>query len=87
MKRWGRNRIIRELKKRHISPYCVQKGLSEIDETEYLTVLEDVLQKKLAGIREPDAFRRRNKVARYALGRGFEASLVWNRLRILVPDD
>jgi regulatory protein len=35
MKQWGRVKIRYELKQKHISEYCIKKGLKEIDEEEY----------------------------------------------------
>ena len=39
MKGWGRNKIIRELKLRQVSPYSIREGLKEIDEDEYILSL------------------------------------------------
>ena len=34
IKRWGRVKIKSHLKQKHISDYCIKKGMQEIDETE-----------------------------------------------------
>ena len=46
IKKWGRNRIRRELKMRDISDYCLRKAMAEIEEEEYLKTLRKVLEKK-----------------------------------------
>ena len=48
MKRWGKQRIERELKSRRVSAYCIKKGLSEIDEEEYQATLKTLMEKRLA---------------------------------------
>ena len=47
IKKWGKNKILQELKKRKISAYCIKKGMTEIDDEEYEENLKDVLYKYL----------------------------------------
>lgn len=84
MKQWGRARIRRELKARQVSDYCIRKGLEEIDEAEYLETLKALLQKKLESSGEEEPGKRKQKAARYALSRGFEAELAWPLLEELL---
>ena len=49
-KKWGKNRILRELKMRNISEYNIKKGLEEIPEEEYLATFY-ILFEKFAGYR------------------------------------
>lgn len=81
LKQWGRNRILRELKIRAISEYCIRQAMAEIEEEEYLQTLREVLNKKAGTLKESDAFKRNQKLAQYAIGRGFEAELVWEMVR------
>lgn len=81
IKRWGKNRILRELKMRNVSPYCIKKGMEEIEADIYLKTLEEVLVKKNRLLKEPNEFKRRNKLAQYAIGRGFEPNLVWEEVK------
>ena len=73
MKQWGRHRIIRELKKRDISDYCIRMGLSEIDEADYLETLRDLLSRKGerldAGL---TPFEQKQLLIKYGLNKGFE---------------
>jgi regulatory protein len=77
IKKWGRNRILRELKMRDISSYCVRKAMKEIEEEEYLKTLRSVLKKRADRLKEKNDFARKSKLAQYAIGRGFEPELVW----------
>jgi len=85
MKQWGRIRIVRELKKRKVSEYCIRKALSEIDEADYEKVLREVLEKKTSTSSEADTFKLRGKVAAYAIRRGFEPERVWEIVKELLP--
>ncbi len=83
MRRWGRNRIINELKFRKISDYCIRKAMTEIEEEEYLQALFEIIQKKKKHLNEDDSFKANNKIAKYAISRGFESELVWNIVKKL----
>jgi regulatory protein len=80
-KNWGRIRIQQELKQRQLSPYCIKKGLQEIDEQEYLGVLTVLLQKKLEEYAPEGEFQATAKAAQYALRRGFESDRIWQILK------
>lgn len=85
MKRWGRNRIKRELKLRQISAYCLRKAMEEIDETEYYEVLTTLITKKLRTTKAANDFLRKSKAGTYAISRGYEPSLVWEIVKTLPP--
>ncbi|MBI1221899.1 MAG: RecX family transcriptional regulator [Bacteroidetes bacterium] len=79
-KRWGRNKIIRELKLKNISDYCLNKGMDEIDDTEYSSALHELGVKywnKLKG--EKNSWIKRKKTGSYLIQKGYEPELV-NRL-------
>ena len=80
MKKFGRERIRRELKMRDISDYCIRKAMSEIEEEDYLRTLHEVIEKKSKSLKEENEFTRKGKVANYVSGRGFESKLVWKIL-------
>lgn len=86
MKRWGRIRITNDLEARGISKYCIRMGLSEIDQEEYKETLNRVLSAKAEDTHEPNLYARRNKIASFAIRKGFEPDLVWETLRTLLPD-
>ena len=78
MKYWGRNRIRLELKKRNISEYCIRKAFEEIEEEGYLPQLRQLFENKKKQIKaKGNLFIFRQKLAQYALRRGFEPELVW----------
>ena len=81
IKKWGRRKIEFELKKKNISSVCIKKGMEEIDEKEYLKALENQAEKKNGLIKEKNYFKRQTKLGNYLIKRGFEANLVWEKLK------
>ena len=84
IKKWGKNRIVQELKRRNISAFNVKSALSEIEEEEYLGTLDELARKRLGQIREPNIQKRKKKLADYLLYRGWESSLVYVKLKELI---
>ena len=81
IKHWGKIKIVQELKSKKISEYCIRKALeSEINEADYKATLLEVLNKKSNLLSETDKFKKNQKLAVYAMGRGFETELVWDCL-------
>ncbi|HEY8400032.1 MAG TPA: regulatory protein RecX [Cytophagaceae bacterium] len=78
LKKWGRVKIKKELKERGLSPYCIQKGMEEIDEEEYINTLTMLAEKKAEEVKEKDIFIKKQKIARYLAGKGYEQDLVWD---------
>ncbi len=79
LKKWGRNKIIHELERRHITSYCIDKAMEEIPEEDYLQVLRELIDKKLAQT-HGNPYIVKNKVARFMIGKGFEPEIVWREL-------
>lgn len=81
IKHWGRQRIRRELALRKVSAYCIEMAMEEIPEDQYCEVLERLSETKWNQLTEKNVLIRRNKTATYLIGKGFEPSLVWDKLR------
>ena len=79
MKNWGKMKIKQELHRRGLSDYSIEKGMKEIGDAAYLTGLKELLAKKklLLDKIETDKFKLKQKLARFALGKGYESELVW----------
>lgn len=77
IKNWGRIRIVNELKFRNISPYNIKSALKEIDGEDYLKTIQKVAEKKLALIREPNAFKKKSKLINYLSAKGYESELIY----------
>jgi len=87
IKHWGKTKIAQELKAKRISDYCIKKALAkEIDPEDYKNTLIDILNKKAKLLVEPNAFKRKQKLAQYAMSRGFESGLIWDYLQEVEED-
>ena len=84
IKKWGKKRIVNELKMRDISKYNIASALKEIDENDYLNTLDLLAEKRLSAIREKNIQTRRKKLADYLLYRGWESHLVYDKIAALI---
>lgn len=85
IKKWGKNRIVNELKQRGITKYNLTSALKEIDEETYVQTLEQLATKRLGQLTETNVFKKRKKLADYLLYRGWESPLVYEITKRLVP--
>jgi regulatory protein len=80
IKKWGKNRIIRELKFRRITEYNIKVALKEIDPSEYTETLEKLIQKKIKTIKEENLYKKRKKIIDSLLRQGFESPLIYEMM-------
>ena len=84
VKKWGRLKIVSELKFRQISPFCIKKGLKEIDDKLYAETLRDLVAKKDHDYRSTtNRFARNKKIANYCFNKGYESELIWQEIQDL----
>ncbi|HKC67970.1 MAG TPA: regulatory protein RecX [Bacteroidia bacterium] len=81
IKKWGKVKIKQELKAKRVSDYCIKKGLAVIDNTEYINTLKKVLALKEKSITEKNVLKKKQKLVRYALSKGYEQDLVFDLLK------
>ncbi|WP_343700785.1 regulatory protein RecX [Chitinophaga sp.] len=75
MQQWGRKKISMVLKQKQVSPYCIKKGLEEIDETDYRNTLLALAEKKYQQLRGEQYLKRQYKTMQFLLQRGYEQEL------------
>lgn len=80
-KQWGRLKIRNALFPHQLSEYLLKKAFEEIDEVEYDQLLQQLLEKRFGQCREKDEWKRNGSVARWLINRGFEADMVWDKIR------
>ncbi len=85
IKKWGRVKIGNELERHGLTPNCIRLGLREIPETDYHNTLKALLLRKESKITDTDPFRKREKLVRYALVKGYEPTLIWGIVREILP--
>ncbi|WP_425629874.1 regulatory protein RecX [Cellulophaga lytica] len=85
IKKWGKNRIVNELKFRDISIYNIKTALKEIDEDQYIQTLNELTSKRANEVKETNIYKKRKKIADYLLYRGWESHLVYEKVQELTP--
>lgn len=80
VRQWGRVKIEQEMRRKGVADAERKSGIQEIDEEQYTRTLKDLLDKKAASLKEPDRWKRRQKLARFAVGKGYELELIWRVL-------
>lgn len=83
IKKWGKQRIVKELKYRRISQYNIKIALKEISESDYLKQFHELAEKKFTSLTETNPIKKRKKLTDYLLYRGWETHLVFEKAREL----
>lgn len=78
--RWGRIKIRQALLQKQLPEAEIELALTDIDEEEYIALLHEVIQKKIRSLGTTDDYTGRQKVARYAISRGFEPDKVFRAI-------
>jgi regulatory protein len=84
IKRWGRLKIKQELEMLGLTKRNVTTGLKEIDSSDYSKTLKALIKKKASLITESNPFKKKNLVARFVIGKGYEAEMVWEMVKEFV---
>lgn len=84
IKKWGRIRLINELKFKNISAYNIKSALKEINDNDYINTLQEIAEKKSPLIKEANLYKKRNKLSTFLISKGFESSLVFDLVKTLV---
>jgi regulatory protein len=81
MKQWGRLKILKELKKRKVSEYCIKKAMREIEDAEYMKTIGKLIRTARSKYKKFNAFEANSRIATYLIGKGYEPELVWEQLK------
>ncbi|CAL2102757.1 Regulatory protein RecX [Tenacibaculum sp. 190130A14a] len=84
IKKWGKQRITRELKLRDISTYNIKTALKEIEEEDYIASLYELIEKKNQQVTEENLFKRKKKVIDFLRYRGYETELVFKAVNEVI---
>ena len=75
--KWGKTKIKIALRQKQVSEYCINKGLSEIKDEDYLSQLNKLASDKLAVLKnEKNIFVRKYKLQQYLLQKGYEPGFI-----------
>jgi len=74
--RWGRVKIAMHLRVKKINERIYSPLLEGFDDDTYLSNLDYVLEQKCPSIKGKDNYERKQKLIRFAIGRGYELDIV-----------
>ena len=74
--KWGRRKVQQALWQKRIDADIQQRVFDEIDEKEHLDVLRPLLKQKRKSIRAASDYELNQKLARFALSRGFTFDII-----------
>jgi regulatory protein len=80
IKKWGKVRLVRELKSRDISKYSIDSALKEIEIDDYYDTLNALVEKRIDQVKEKNIYKKKKKVVDYLLYRGWESHLVYEKI-------
>jgi len=79
--KWGKQKIIAELRKKKIPERFITTGLTELDYDDYLITLKTLIQKKSETLDHTNKSKLRQQLASYAIAKGYETELVFSVLK------
>ena len=85
IKKWGRHRLISELKKKGLSKYTIKQAMDEINNDEYIDVFHDLAEKRVKSLTDSNLLKKKKKLADYLIYRGWESHLVYDKVNELIP--
>lgn len=83
IKKWGKQRIIRELKLNGISKYNVESALKEISQNDYLVTFNELTEHKFNSLKETNINKKKRKLMDYLFYRGWESQLIYDKVNEL----
>lgn len=84
MRQWGINKIRQSLHLKQVSEYCIKKALREIDDGEYKSVLQKLVDRKMSSLKsEKNIFIKKRKLQDFLLQKGFESE----QIREIIKDN
>jgi len=78
IKKYGKIKIVNELKRRNISSNTIQKALKEISDEQYQNTLTQLSEKIWKSITEKNILKKKKKFFDYLFTKGYEMDLISN---------
>jgi regulatory protein len=84
LKGWGSKKIETELKRRHVSDWCIKRAIQSLDQLEYIQTATRIMEKKRALLhKEKNPKLKVLKLKRYMLSKGYD----WQTIGSLMQDE
>ena len=78
--KWGKVKIISQLKAKRISTANIKKAIEEIDDETYMKMIRNLLTSHKRTIKAKNAYDLKAKLLRYGLSKGFESHILYDIL-------
>jgi regulatory protein len=82
-KKWGLNKIKNQLKLKGIDSKLIQLAIQEIENDDYNNTINILAEKKWLNLKDENLFKRKEKVAKYLLSKGYESNIVFELVKNL----
>jgi len=76
MKQWGRKKIQKGLKEKRVSDEIAEKALGQINQKEYIAILNKLSKEKYALLKYEQHLIRKKKTMHYLMQKGYEVDLI-----------
>lgn len=86
IKKWGRDRIIGELRARQISEEDIKMGISEIDEEQYRKNIVEMVEEKIATTDHSNPVLFKHRLSKPVITKGYEAHMVYEVIDELMKE-
>ncbi len=86
MKKWGKTKIKQKLKEKKVSTYCINKGLLAIEDEEYFSTLDYLVENKFNSIKDSNLYKKKVKTVNYCYQKGYESELIWESINRLFSE-
>jgi regulatory protein len=80
LKQWGRKKIQQGLKEKRVGDEIAQKALKQIDQKEYLAILNKLAKERYASLKHEQYLVRKKKTMDYLMQKGYELDLIRNTI-------
>ncbi len=74
--KWGRRKVEQAMWLKHIAEDIRQRVLDSIDDEEYIAILRPLLQQKRRSVKTRNDYELRQKLIKFAIGRGFTMDII-----------
>ncbi|KGO89248.1 regulatory protein RecX [Flavobacterium suncheonense] len=86
VKKWGKIRIVNELKCRQISQYNINAALKELPDETYYATFHELAEKHWNSLTETHPAKKKKKFCDFLLRKGWESPLILDKLNELAHD-
>lgn len=83
--KWGRRKVEQAMWLKHIAEDIRQRVLDSIDDEEYIAILRPLLQQKRRSVKAHNDYELRQKLIKFAIGRGFTMDII--KQCIIIDDE